>query len=294
MTDMGRPQVRLLVTDLDNTLWDWFHAWYSSFSAMLVKLSELSGVSQWQLEKEIQVVHRRWRTSEYSYLLNEVPSLVSAAHGRPPLEAYDEAVHILNSVRLRTTRLYPGVKTTLQDLRRRGVSIVAYTESIAYWTEWRIKKTGLDGLIEVLYSSPDHGLPDGVNFQDIRKLPAEEYGLNETKHREVGCGVTKPDERILTKIVEDFGLPPEEVVYVGDSLMKDVAMAKRVGVQDVHAVYGVAHSRKEYELLRRVSHWSEEDIEREKFLASQPHVTPSYTLESGYPELLELFNFART
>ncbi len=32
MTD--RPR-RLLITDLDNTLWDWFEAWYESFSALL-------------------------------------------------------------------------------------------------------------------------------------------------------------------------------------------------------------------------------------------------------------------
>ena len=29
-----RPR-RLLVTDLDNTLWDWFEAWYQSFSALV-------------------------------------------------------------------------------------------------------------------------------------------------------------------------------------------------------------------------------------------------------------------
>jgi phosphoglycolate phosphatase len=148
-------------------------------------------------------------------------------------------------------------------------------------------------LIDVLYSSPDHDLPDGVSFDEIRTLPPEAYGLNETKHREVERGIVKPDARILRCILDDFGFDPAEVVYVGDSLMKDVAMAQRVGVRDVLAAYGIAHGREEYELLRRVSHWNQQDIEREKHLAEQRDVSPSYKLTSGYSELLELFEFAR-
>lgn len=288
----ARPRVKLLVTDLDNTLWDWFHAWYASFSAMLAKVSELSGIHEGQLEKEIQDVHRRRHTAEYSYLLNEVPSLVGAARGKPPLEVYDEAMHVLHSKRARATRLYDGVKNTLSNVRSRGVPVVAYTESIAYWTEWRIRRTGLDGLIDVLYSSPDHDLPDGISFEEIRTLPPEAYGLRETKHREVARGTIKPDSRILESIVADFGVRPREVVYVGDSLMKDVTMAQLVGVHDVLAAYGVVQDKQEYDLLRRVSHWSQADIEREKRLAEQADVTPTYKI-SRYSELLDLFDFAR-
>lgn len=285
------PRVSLLVTDLDNTLWDWFAAWHASFSAMLQKLSELSDIPQHQLEREIQEVHRRRGTSEYSYLLNELPSLLSKHPTSKPSEVYDEALHIQNRHRLRNTKLYEGVKETLQELQRRKVPVVAYTESVAYWSEWRIRRTGLDGLIKVMYSSPDHDFPTGVSVHQLRTQPSSAYGLRKTVHKHVPPGALKPNTEVLRSILSDFAVSPPEAVYVGDSLMKDVVMAQELGVHDVHARYGVSHDRDGYNLLRRVSHWTQQDIEREKELSTRPTVTPSYVLSEGFSQLLTMFNF---
>lgn len=279
-----------MVTDLDNTLWDWFDAWYRSFSAMLRSLSRLSGITVEVLEKEMQAVHRLRGTTEYSYLLNELPSLCAMHPGGNPLEIYDEAMHVLNSERKKATALYPGVAETLRKLRALGVPVVAYTESVAYWSEWRIKTTRLDGLIGTLYSSPDHDMPKGVDVASLRRLPPESYGLKNTEHRHVPPGLLKPDPHILETIVHDYGVDPGEVVYVGDSLMKDVAMAQDVGVVDVHAAYGVAQERPGYDLLRRVSHWTQEDIERERLLSVRPDVVPSHVLHR-FSDLMDMFDF---
>lgn len=286
------PRVSLLITDLDNTLWDWFTAWHASFSAMLRKLSELSNISQEQLEREIQVVHRQHGTSEYSYLLNELPSLLGKNPDSKPSEVYDEAIHVLNRERFRNTRLYAGVKETLHELQRRKVPVVAYTESVAYWSEWRIRRTGLDGLVTTMYSSPDHDFPADVNARQLRTQAPSAYGLHRTTHKHVPSGVLKPNTEVLESILSDFGVSPQAAVYVGDSLLKDVTMAQELGVRDVHAQYGVSHDRDDYNLLRRVSHWTPEDIEREKELDARPTVTPSHVLPDGFAQLLTIFNFA--
>ncbi|WP_017624461.1 HAD family hydrolase [Nocardiopsis chromatogenes] len=286
-----RPRISLLVTDLDNTLWDWFHMWHSSFSAMLEHLSEMSGVPSSVLEGEMREVHRRHGTTEYSLLLDELPSLRSECAGLRPLEVFDAAVHTLNHVRKRSIHLYRGVESALTEVRRRGVPIVAYTESIAYWTEWRIRETGLDGVVDVLYSSPDHDFPEGVTPEDLRRYPPQEYGLVETVHRHTPQGRLKPDPAILGAIVDEYSKDPEDVVYIGDSLMKDVAMAQEIGVHDVHARYGVSQDREGYELLRRVSHWSTEDIERERRLARRPVVVPTWTARECFSEVLDMFEF---
>ncbi|CPT42956.1 phosphoglycolate phosphatase [Mycobacteroides abscessus subsp. abscessus] len=279
----------VLITDLDNTLWDWFAAWHDSFAPMLDRLSVLSGIPTNVLEPEIRAIHQLRGTSEYSNLLNELPSLISQGGELTPLERYDEAVHVLNSRRLEATQLYPGVKDTLRTLKARGVTIAAYTESVAYWTEWRVKHTGLDGLIGSLYSAPDHDLPRGTTIESLRRRPPEEYGLNSTIHKHIPRHELKPNPAVLKYIISDIGAEPADTIYVGDSLMKDVAMARSAGVLDAYAKYGTVQSRPEYELLRRVSHWPEETVERERSYMHTPQVEPTVILDVGFADILQVF-----
>lgn len=280
----------LLVTDLDNTLWDWFAAWHASFSALLDRLVELSGVPAEVLEPQIRTVHQKRGTSEYSNLLNELPALRDASPDVEPLIAYDDAVYAMNSARRRSTRLYPSVRETLTTLHERGITIVAYTESVAYWTEWRIKHTELDGVIDVLYSAPDHDLPMGITMQSLRRRGDDEYGLKVTTHRHVDRGLVKPNADVLRSILADSGSTPGEAVYVGDSLMKDIAMAQSAGVLDVHAKYGEAQHLEEYNLLQRVSHWPDRAVSREQELRHSSEVVPTVTAPYRFAEILPVFD----
>jgi FMN phosphatase YigB (HAD superfamily) len=287
----NRPKVGLLVTDLDNTLWDWFTIWYESFSVLLARVAQASGVSADDLEKEIRVVHQRRGTSEYSYLLSELPSLQQLHPGGDIAVHYNDAIHEFRSARKRHTALYAQVSETLASVKATGVPVVAYTESLSFYSSSRIRTLGLDGVIDILYSSPDHDFPRGITPADLRSRPDEEYALRKTEHRHVPSGVLKPDPSILKEIMTSVGVEPARTVYVGDSLMKDVAMAQAVGAIDVLAAYGAADHNAGYELLRRVSHWTKEDVQREKQINAAPNVTPTHTLSTSFGELLGLFDF---
>lgn len=292
---MSDIRKRLLITDLDNTLWDWFEAWYESFSAMLWRLCQLSGVDQVVLEQQIRRIHQARGTTEYSNLVREVPALVAAAAPHDPAVVFDDALHLLNSRRKAQTRLYPGVRDALLLLKRSGVRIVAYTESGAFWTEWRIRHTELDGVIDVLYSAPDHLLPDGMHSEDLRTgyHPPSTYGLKYTLHHHLPRDVYKPNEEVLRSILSDQQCLPSGAVYIGDSIMKDIAMAQATGVLDVHAEYGQAQRKSTYELLRRVTHWSDEDVAREKALAlSCGDVKPTVTCAEQFSEVLDVFGLS--
>ena len=256
-------------------------------------VADLSGVPIGTLEAEARAVHQLRGTTEYSLLLDELPSLqeATADDDRPPSILYKCAIQLSRSLRHQNTKLYPGVVQTLTYLQSIGVPVVAYTESIAYWTRWRIKFTGLDGLINVLYSSPDHDLPWGVTPADIRTLPPSNYELPLTEHRHVKAGILKPSPFILTKILDDYGLDHDQIVYVGDSLFKDVAMAQKVGLVDVHAAYGVVDRDPRYEVLRRVSHWTDADIARERLLANGDVVVPTFTLSDSFDQILDMMDF---
>jgi hypothetical protein len=76
--------------------------------------------------------------------------------------------------------------------------------------------------------------------------------------------------------------------------MKDITMAQTAGILDVYAKYGEAQSLRGYDLLRRVSHWSDEEIERERMLAeNQGRVLPSVVCDSGFDQLLPVFGLDR-
>lgn len=289
----ARP--RVLITDLDNTLWDWFEAWYRSFSALLDGLVSISGVDWQTLEQQIKAVHQQRGTTEYSNLIREIPALTEFAGAHDPFDVFDDALHAQNSARKHMTRLYPGVDETLHELKGRGVRIVAYTESGAYWTEWRLRHTGLDGVIDVLYSSPDHDLAAGVMPADLRTgRYAGTYGLRSTAHQQLPMGVLKPNRRVLLEILHAQGCTPAEVAYLGDSLMKDIAMAQATGVLDVHAAYGQAQWRAEYDLLRRVTHWTDEDVAREAALGLEGgEVVPTLSCHQGIHEVLPTFDATR-
>lgn len=69
---------------------------------------------------------------------------------------------------------------------------------------------------------------------------------------------------VLRDILRRLGRDPSECVYIGDNLMKDVAMAQDAKILAVHATYGGVQHKVEYDLLRKVSHWTEADVQREK------------------------------
>lgn len=287
---MEQSPKRVLVTDLDNTLWDWFDAWHASFSAMLQSLVEDSGIPQQVLENQLRSLHQHYGTVEYSNALSEVPALIEAAGGVEPWIAFPRAVEILRLERRKRTLLYAGVYESLISLKTLGVTLIGYTESLAYWTTWRLKRTNLDGVIDILYSSPDHDLPRGKTFEDMRTMAQHDYGLVDTRHLHIPKGITKPSSEVLISMLDDHGFTPSEAVYVGDSLMKDVAMAQDARVADVHARYGEAQGRPEYDLLRRVTHWTDEDValERVHVGPSRP-VTASHTCERSFHEILPIF-----
>ena len=126
--------------------------------------------------------------------------------------------------------------------------------------------------------------------EQIRKYPAAHYELKFTKHSPTPKGSLKPDAAVLQAIIDKVGGAPEECVYIGDSLVKDVPMAQEVGVTDVWAKYGEAQHKPEYALLKEVTHWPAAVVERERQLKAH-HANPSITLHHGFSELLTFFRF---
>src|SRR5262249_21346375 len=259
---MNRDRKRVLITDLDNTLFDWVDLWHVCFTAMIEKVAEISGVRFDDLKPEIRAVHQRHGTSEYSFLLEELPSLSRKFAGMNMVEVFQPAIDAYRVKRRQRLALYQTVAETLLKIKGAGAAIIGYTESMAFYSNYRVRRLGLDGVFDFMFSPEDHDIPQSI--QDIRKYPASHYEFRHTKQKHTPKGSMKPDAAVLLDIIKHLGVDKSDCVYVGDSLTKDVAMAQDAGVADVYAKYGWVQHTAAYALLREVTHWSNTDVEREK------------------------------
>src|ERR1700692_1247836 len=96
-----------LITDLDNTLFDWVELWLNCFSAMLDEITKVSGVPRHELLPEIAAVHQKHGTSEYSFLIEELPSLQKVLKGRRATEVFAAAIESYRVQRRKHLHLFP-------------------------------------------------------------------------------------------------------------------------------------------------------------------------------------------
>ena len=253
---------------------------------MSAKALEISGLDPEKFYAECSQLHQMNGTSEYSFVLTELPSF-KKLYGDDVLHAMQPAIDEFRSARKKHLRLYPEVESTIDLLRGMGITIVAFTESKAFYTNYRFRKLDLDGRIDFLYSPKDHTIPHDIH--SIRKYEAESYDLKDTKHRFIPDGESKPNPHILLSIIREVGFKSGDAVYVGDNLLKDVLMAQQADVTDVYAAYGAAqHRAEQYELLKKVTHWTPEMVARESAALKPGAIVPTYTLTTSFAEIVDI------
>jgi FMN phosphatase YigB (HAD superfamily) len=288
--------IKLLVTDLDNTVYDWLGAHVPAFNAQVVELSRLTGLPEQELLAAYRRVHQRQHTSEYAYAFLELDVLDELDGGLDPaerLQRYGTALHAYRAEHLRRLRLYPGVRATLGELSARGIKVVAHTDAMMFYASLRICVLGLEPLLDGLFAVRDHDWPAGVSppFGELFSA-RERFRSAVAVQEELPRDLVKPDPEVLWRILRRFDVAPAETVYVGDSLSKDVRVAQRAGVHDVYAEHGLAYDSPLYEQLVEVTHWSAADVRRETELRRHP-VSPAARI-SAFPELVDVLEGLNT
>jgi FMN phosphatase YigB (HAD superfamily) len=285
----GKPCIRLVVTDLDNTLYDWVSSFVPAVTAMIDAASEIVGVPAAQLAADLRRVHQDYGSSEHPFALLDAACVVAAfpnADVQARKDALQPAFAAFNDARRRSLRLYEGVAATISRLRAAGVPVVAYTDARLHNASYRVAMLGLVPLLARLYA-PAHTVEPvrlGASPQYVQDIPADFIRMLPAEDR-------KPNPRALLDIVGDFGIPPNEALYVGDSLVRDVYMARRAGVHAAWARYGTQYDRSLWDALVSVSHWTPEDVRRESELrAEASDVEPDVELHR-FADLLGAYDF---
>lgn len=268
---------KLLITDLDNTLYDWVTFFTASFRSMVGELTELLQLPEEAILSEFKIIHQRYGNSEQPFAVLQLPSLQRRFPNLPRdavLRKIDPALHRFNSVRRRTLTLYQGVTETLTELQDADVKIVGHTEAIVANSYWRLRALGIESCFSRLYTLEGR---DAIHISPYSRWIDPPKGFITVVPRDE----RKPNPRLLLDICQHEGAEPTSTYYLGDSLVRDVAMAKEAGVTAIWARYGTTYDPENWAYLVKITHWTDEDVRREKDLkAKYGDVVPDYAIDS--------------
>jgi phosphoglycolate phosphatase len=273
---------------LDNTLYDWLSPFVPAFYAMVEAASKILSVDKEILLDELKIVHQHYHNSEQPFAILETPSVKRKFPHATRLERkqhLDEAFLAFNKIRKQHLSLYPGVRETLHTIREQGTIVVGHTEAVVENSLYRLKLLDLISEINRLYAPMGRaaGHPDTRRPRIYEPYTGFVY-LLPSEHR-------KPDPEVLKDICKQVGISTQNTLYVGDSMTRDISMAKMAGTYAALAGYGTSHNPKMWEQLVRVSHWTDEDIKREKRLREEfTEIHPDVEIDS-FSDLLRFFEF---
>ncbi len=283
----NRPPIRIVITDLDNTLYDWVTFFAASFTEMIRVAAPIIGVDEDELLDDMRAVHQAHHNSEHPFALLEASCVKNRWPRSDRLDLkveLDDAFHAFNSMRKRTLHPYPGVVNGLKRLNELGIPIVGHTEATVPNAVFRLETLDLSKYLRKLYAIE----PTGLGHPDPSASPLD----SSLPIRLLSRAERKPDPRVVAEICAEFNLPPENALYIGDSISRDIGMALQAGATAVWASYGTRFSQASWDSLVRVTHWDATDVARatsarKRFAKAAPHAE----LATSFEELFDHFHF---
>lgn len=279
---MPRPLIALVITDLDNTIYDWLSAFVPAFYAMVREAAPLIGVDEEDLLDDLQFVHRKHGDSEHPFALLETRAVQRKFCQKSQREIatlLDPTFHAFNRVRKKNLTLYAGVYETLEQFALLHVPVAAYTDARVINCLFRLDRLGIKHLISRLYA-PGHLTKE-----------LDELTLNDDFVRVLPPCDRKPNPQTLIDICSQYDVIPSDALYVGDSLVRDIYMAKRAGLHSAWAKFGTLYDKALWPKLVRVTHWTEADVKREAILKERSWGTEPDCVLDRFSDVTRYFEF---
>ena len=248
--------MKLLVFDIDNTIFDWVTYYVNAFGMLLRKLETIIDVPYLQLAAEAKDVFHAQRSIEYPFVVQQMPSVLNH-YGLDVDRLLQEAVEptrvAFNAAARQYLKPYPGVVATIQELRvmHPNIPFVVLTDAPRYVAMWKLNKLEMLSCFDAVYGLPDPKLPTSpqhgrvlVDPEILLKHLRQEHFSYEGRIRILPEDYEKPGTKGLKTVLIDFELDGNEhdrrqVVWVGDNLRKDIGLGKALGVVTVWAKYGM-------------------------------------------------------
>lgn len=272
-----------ILTDLDNTLYNWVDFFAPSFRAMVHVLARESGVEEEAIYLDFKEVFSAHGSLEYAFSVQRLRLCVGRSHD-DVANLVRMAKGAFSRVREKNLDVYPGVKETLEWARNQGIAVVGVTNSPIFQARRRLSQLHIDHLFTGLAAWEGPAVPDDDPWAEPVRERAREGGWQTRLEREwkFAEAVLKPNPKMYQAVLEDLRIEPTSAWVVGDSLKKDVHPALQIGAMGVWARYGQQFDRKNFETLLLITPWSERRIAE---TYDEEAIRPPFVIDS-FGELL--------
>jgi phosphoglycolate phosphatase len=290
--------VRLVVTDMDGTLYSWIDYIVPAVESMVDAVGEATGFPRLKVVQSLKAVYSKYESNEYPFALQE-SSLYAEF---PEFGSFDKLVieparMAFAEARRKYLKPYKTVVETLIALKERKIPVVALTDAPRNPAEQRAKRMELDKHLTALYTLPGFTFPAGAEGE---KLVAPDILAKEEKGAyRAACPVVelprefeKPKTDGLLQICKAYDVDPRQVLVIGDSMKKDIAMAREVGAIDCWAEYGTYVSLEYRERLDIISAASITRRHAASVYEGAAQVKATHAL-SNFGRILEIIDGAR-
>jgi len=195
--------LKAVLFDMDNTLFDFIAVKLIACREILSYLGE----GDRNLKKDPAELFRYFLRGTYGF--EDYENIRDYMQERKLFteQAYLQCCEIYDREKLENLELYPGVRDTLEGLKKSGLRLAIITDADRYHARARLTRVELLDSFELLVSA------------DM-------------------TGTKKPDPAHFLFALDALGLKPEESLVVGDSLKRDMAPARRLGLKTAYASYG--------------------------------------------------------
>lgn len=267
----------VLLTDLDNTIYNWVDFFAPSFRAMVHVLAKETKIEEEAIIKDFKHVYNKRASLEYSFSVQELKIFQKL-----PKDEVENLIRIakgtFSRVREKNLKPYDGVKETLKWIREGGTEIVGVTNAPLFHAEMRLKQLRLDSLFTGLAGWEGHGIPNRYLTKKIKERIEENRYKSRIKHKwELSKEELKPNPFCYLRVINELHISHKAAYVIGDSLYKDIKPAIEIGAIGILAKYGKDFSTKNFQTLLKITNWDKEKISN---VYDKKSIIPTFTVNS--------------
>lgn len=245
------PPVKLVVTDMDNTLAAHGRYFSEGIKKAISDLSVKTKIPEGELYKSIGNQMENFRSHDYPWSVEIALKdrlNVGKEGGMSTAQFHEQIVkpfwETIDKALTEHHRTYPGVVETLTELKRRDIPVAVLSDAPAYIGLKRLSNLGLQqGLVDRFYGLHNWAEPVGltqemlsIGKQRVNSMLMTEHGLSEFKA--LPAAWEKPETSGFEALLRAYKVRPAETLMIGDSRVKDVGVAHKAGARAIWAKYG--------------------------------------------------------